>query len=247
MRIKFKISKNRLKYMYYKKRLSTNKIAEIYKCSGTIILYKMKKFRLKIRNKNECHSGKFHHFYGKKMKKQHKENIRLSKIGSHYSLKTKKRMRKSHLGKKLSEKTKEKISKAHIGKFVSKNTKILMSNSQKLLWKDKKFAKKMFKQLNYRPTKPEYYIKCLLSKNFPHEWKYTGNGKFWINGKNPDFINCNGKKLVIEYNGFYTHTREEEIKRRRLFYRYGYRTLFLHQKDLKDKDKLYDKIDNFTK
>ena len=52
------------------------------------------------------------------------------------------------------------------------------------------------------PTNDEKYLDAILQLNFPHEWKYVGDGNFWIEGRNPDFVNCNGKKIVIEYNGF---------------------------------------------
>ena len=48
-----------------------------------------------------------------------------------------------------------------------------------------------------------------ICKNNNLPFKYTGDGAFWI-GKNPainpDFVNCNGKKVAIEIFGDYWHS-----------------------------------------
>ena len=46
-------------------------------------------------------------------------------------------------------------------------------------------------------------------------------------GKNPDFINTNGEKKLIEYAGRYWHTGEEMDKRTELFAKYGFKTLII--------------------
>lgn len=52
--------------------------------------------------------------------------------------------------------------------------------------------------------KPNEYGKILdaiLQEIFPNEWKYVGDGQLIINGKNPDWVNINGKKQLIELWG----------------------------------------------
>lgn len=76
-------------------------------------------------------------------------------------------------------------------------------------------------------TKLERDLERILECNFPGEWRYVGDGKVTIEGYRPDFINCNGKKLVIEAYGNFWHKPEEEDKRKELFAKYGYRTLVI--------------------
>ena len=48
-----------------------------------------------------------------------------------------------------------------------------------------------------RPTSLEQHFIALIQKhNLPY--KYVGNGNFWIEHKNPDFVNINGEKICIE-------------------------------------------------
>lgn len=113
------------------------------------------------------------------------------------------------------------------------------------MWQNEEIARKIFMSLKKRPTKPENLLIDFLNKNFPNQCKYVGNGTFWLNGKNPDFMNCNGKKLLIEFMGFYTHTFEEEVERESHFAKYGFKTLFLHYSDLENKNLLKIKIGDF--
>jgi very-short-patch-repair endonuclease len=110
---------------------------------------------------------------------------------------------------------------------------------------------KMLKSLLKRPTKPEIEIKNLIEKNnLPY--KYVGNGSFIIGGINPDFIECNGKKLIIEVFGNYWHRegatkfRQTEYGRRKIYEKYGYKMLVLWENEIyEDKNKILEKIKNF--
>lgn len=57
-------------------------------------------------------------------------------------------------------------------------------------------------------TKPELIFEDICKKHDLH-FKYTGDGAFWI-GKNPsinpDFVDCNGKKIAVEIFGDYWHS-----------------------------------------
>lgn len=72
-----------------------------------------------------------------------------------------------------------------------------------------------------------------MNRLFPNEYRFVGDGSFWIGGKNPDFINVNGQKKIIEMFGDYWHSREvtgtskrshlqERIKH---FAKYGFKDL----------------------
>ena len=76
----------------------------------------------------------------------------------------------------------------------------------------REWAIKMMKLAFKRPTRPEKKMIDIIKRN-NLEYEYVGNGKVWLNGVNPDFININGKKIVIEVWGDYIHGRPEEIKK----------------------------------
>ena len=77
--------------------------------------------------------------------------------------------------------------------------------------------------------------------NLPY--KYVGNGKFWIEGRNPDFIESNGKKVVVEVFGRYWHsalysrkipyrlTQEGTLKH---YKKYGFKCIILWDNELKN-------------
>jgi len=58
------------------------------------------------------------------------------------------------------------------------------------------------------PTKPELIFKEICERNnLP--FKYTGDGQLWIGKKkklNPDFIESNGKRIIVEIMGAYWHS-----------------------------------------
>ena len=85
-----------------------------------------------------------------------------------------------------------------------------------------------------RPNKLEKSVALSLNKTFPKEWKYVGNGKVWFGGKNPDFININGQKKLIEVYGNYWHKGENPQGRIDHFKQYGFDTLVLWEKEILD-------------
>lgn len=105
-----------------------------------------------------------------------------------------------------------------------------------------------------KPTTPELELKHLLDSVYPYEWKYTGNGEVVIGGLNPDFININGKKQIIEMFGDYWHSKARTGKaesqdvrhRHRIYAKYGFRTLVIWERELNNKSKVMNKITKFT-
>lgn len=77
------------------------------------------------------------------------------------------------------------------------------------------------------PTRLEQWIQFVLEDKYPGEWEYTGDGKVTIEGYCPDFINVDGKKIVIEAFGSYWHNEEQAKARRRTFAKYGYITVII--------------------
>ena len=77
--------------------------------------------------------------------------------------------------------------------------------------------------------------------NLPY--KYVGNGKFFIERKNPDFININGEKKAVEV---YARKHKEKMKgitinqwkneRKKVFAKYGWELLFFDETELNEKN-----------
>ena len=88
------------------------------------------------------------------------------------------------------------------------------------------------------PNKPEIILNNLLNILFKKDYKYVGDGKFILDGFNPDFINVNGQKKIIEMYGDYWHNKSSYIERdkRRLksYLKFGYQTLIVWEHELKD-------------
>lgn len=165
------------------------------------------------------------HLLGHKLSEQHKEKLRLSRVGN-----------TDRLGQKASIETRKKMSIAREGMIFSEEHKRKMSDAKKNNWKDSKYQKKMQKALNLKPNKPEQYILCLLDKLFPKEYRYTGDFSFMINGKNPDFVNVNGQKKLIELYGDYWHKGDDPQDRIDTFTPFGYKTLVIWEHELKESE-----------
>lgn len=128
---------------------------------------------------------------------------------------------------------------------------------QKNLWSNLEYKDKQSKVMRIgceaRPTKPEIVVIDILNKLYPNEWKYVGDGEIIIEGKNPDIININGKKAIIEIFGNYWHSLEvrkecpliHELSRIDLYAKYGYKTLVVWQHELKDEGSAVKKIKDF--
>lgn len=89
-------------------------------------------------------------------------------------------------------------------------------------WKEKQI-KLMLTGLLKRPTSLEKQMISIIQKhNLPY--KYTGDGSFWIAYKNPDFVNVNGEKKVIEVANDYKlhHPENYANDRRKHFSSYGW-------------------------
>lgn len=135
----------------------------------------------------------------------------------------------------LTEKDKEKYA----------GTLKMLSKTKLELWQNVEFAKKMIKSWHIKPNKPELHLQSLLNDLYPNEFKYVGDGDVIIAGKCPDFINVNGKKQIIELYGDYWHKGQKEEDRVKIFEPYGYKTLIIWEKELKDVNKVKEKIQNF--
>lgn len=166
-------------------------------------------------------------------------------LGFKHSKETIANMRKAHIGLTDTEATKLKKSLAITGIKRSKETKALISKIAKIRYLDPAYVKKMAKAWNIKPNKPETIILNLLNDLYPGEWKYTGDFSFTINGKCPDFVNCNGQKKIIELFGDYWHRGDNPQDRIDVFSPFGYQTLVIWESELKHINSVIKRIQKF--
>lgn len=166
-------------------------------------------------------------------------------LGKHHNRETKEILSKARMGKPRLEATKRKISKTNKEKQISKK-----------LWQDPEYIQKVMDGLNAQPNKQELQIYALIQIVRPNEFKYNGGFELGISigGKIPDWVNCNGKKQVIEFFGAYWHsplvnpkvkhkqTYKETIKH---YKKYGWKCLIIWDNELRNPDKIIEKIKNF--
>jgi len=118
------------------------------------------------------------------------------------------------------------------------------------LWSDPSWAKKTRKAinaaLNYKQNKIEIKLENILDEILLNEYKYVGDGQFFLGGHCPDFLNVNGKKKLIELYGDYWHRNDNPQDRIDFFKKYGFDTLVLWESELKDISKIKNKILEFN-
>jgi len=185
-----------------------------------------------------------------------------------------------HLGFKNSDESKKLMSESHMGQTawnkgltketdprVAKVAETLVqfyrdhpeeveriSDFNKKLWLDPVFVQQYQERCNRAPNKFEEGVQSIIH-DLCIPYKYTGNGQFVIGGKNPDFVNTNGQKKIIEALGCYWHGCPEhfpdEVKQKesedriQLFKSFGYSTLGIWEHELKDIKSLKCKILKF--
>lgn len=138
------------------------------------------------------------------------------------------------------------------GKRLSDTAIKAISESAKKRWKDPIYreltTKKILKSLMVRPTSYEREI-IDLCKIYNLPFIYVGDGKVIIGYGNPDFISIDERKLIIEVGSRFWHRNcNYEENRKKMFEKYGYKTLFLWDEDLQRpdwKDVCLYKIRNF--
>lgn len=183
--------------------------------------------------------------------------------GTHHTEETKKKIRESNKGciggmkgKKHSEETKRKMSEEAKGKKHTLESRRKMSEAQRKLWQDPIYKetklKAMSTGLRKAPNRPEKKLRNILNHLFPGEYKFVGDGQIWIGGKNPDFMNVNGQKKLIEmfgdfWHGNYKDRTKHQGKRDRIkhFAKYEFKTLIIWERNLKDRKKLKEKLLEF--
>lgn len=194
---------------------------------------------------SESRRGGNNGFYGKQHTDENKRKRSIAMSGTKHPF----------YGKSRSEETKEKMREANRGQIRSEETKKRISKAMKFCWQDPEFQKIMQKAFQLKPNKPEQLLMKMLDEFYPSDWKYVGDFQFWLGGKNPDFMNINGQKKLIELYGDYWHSQkvigipEEQHKQERIdhFKQYGFDTLVIWEKELKDLLQVEFKIHRFMR
>ncbi len=192
--------------------------------------------------------------------------------GKHHTEEAKKKNREAHLGSKnsnfgkcFSEEHKRKISEATKGKSHPLHTEEWKRYISEMLSKrckeEPEFKEKLVKNFNpshIKPNKKESFLNDLIHKNFPNQYKLNVFGDTIINGKIPDWINCNGQKKAILFNGIYWHlwrlqkkehnfTKEIiEEKERKPYDELGFKVLFIWEDELDNIEEVIQKISEFN-
>jgi len=102
--------------------------------------------------------------------------------------------------------------------------------------------RKILKALYAGPNKAEQALQRILDRWFPGEWKFVGNGDLILGGKCPDFMNVNGKKMLIELYGDFWHRNDDPVIRCKVFEPYGYETIVIWEHELKSENLIVQKI-----
>jgi len=199
--------------------------------------------------------------------------ISCAKSSRHLSEGTKRRMSEAHKGIHPSEKTKKKQSDVQSGEknpmFGKKGKNHPAWKGGKVKRKclicgkefevspctikrgngkfDSYSCARKAKRIPQHHTKPELIFEQICKKNnLP--FKYTGDGSFWM-GKNPavnpDFVNCNGKKMAVEIFSYWHDPLRRHCKvpysqtykgRKEILKKYGWKLVVFWQEDLECED-----------
>jgi len=84
------------------------------------------------------------------------------------------------------------------------------------------------------PNKVEIKVLNWLNEQLGNEWKFVGDGQIIIGGCCPDFINTNGKKLIVEFYGAFFHKPQEEGYKKKIYAQFGYDTFAIWSKDIQN-------------
>lgn len=178
-----------------------------------------------------------------------KNKAALAFKGKPRSPEVRKKLSLANIGFKASKETKLKLSKIRsakpnkpwLGKKRSEEHKEIIRAKTKALWENQEYREKTLKAIfkSFRHKTSSYEQRLIdLFKKFNIKYKFCGSGNdIVIMGKKiPDFINTNGKKIVLEV---YTKGHLGNLKpinyekiRKTHFAKYGYKVIYFNEDDL---------------
>ena len=193
-------------------------------------------------------------------------------FGKHRSAETCRKMSESQRGRVFSEDHRRKMREAHVRRWARPESHVQMSESSLRKWQNPGYRQRLvdihkrqwredaeLRERNIRaalaanharPNRPESAMQGILDRNFPGEWKYCGDGTTIIDGKNPDFLNVNGRKAVIEVFGDYWHsekirgipTKQHVAERVAHFAKSGFDCLVIWEHEVRDEKLVVTKV-----
>jgi len=199
--------------------------------------------------------------------KEHRKNMRLISKKNWKNPEYREK-NKGMLGKKLSEETKRKIRLSLFGNknaFGYKHTKeakrkmklyhrkfntLEQIEKTKKAWLNPEFRNKTIKNMlkNKKIFPREQKLLNIIEKNnFP--FNYVGNGKAVFNGFCPDFLSKNPKHIIELFGDrhYNKESKKRDRKRLKAYSSLGYKTLIINNWELKNEEKVIEKIKEFIK
>jgi len=162
-------------------------------------------------------------------------------------------------GKHHDQEAKDAIGTAGIKRWKDPQRRKNQSDAMKVVWTDPVWAEEMSAKVlagnqSTRPNGPEKKVIEIL-KSMVSDIKYVGDGTFWVNHKNPDFVN-EDKKQIIEVLGCFWHgckkcypdaVKLAAVKAKvKLFKDSGYSILCIWEHELENLDKVTSRIQKFS-
>lgn len=171
------------------------------------------------------------------MDKEARQRISKALTERPVSEETKQKISQALMNHPVSEESKQKMTASQLARpLPSEETKQRQSEALRRTWQDPYFIARwtegMSEALRRRPNESELQLQSILDEHFPGEWAYTGDGSTWIGRKNPDFLNNNGRKQVIEMFGVFWHS-EDEVEPLVAYYKsFGFDCLIIWECDV---------------
>ena len=93
-------------------------------------------------------------------------------------------------------------------------------------------------KVRYKPNYPEQQLLNILELHFPNQWKFVGNGEVWLGNRNPDFLNTDGRKIVIELFGTHWHDLFDVARRTEHYKQYGFACLCFWSDEISNEESI---------
>ena len=262
------LTKERLYELYLAERLSIYEIAEKIGIPHHIIHDRLIRYGIPRRKKGEANKGKHRKPCTEETKRKISEANKGKRstvgekngmFGKHHTEGARKKMSESRKGKKFSQEHRKKISEGRKRYWANNpEAKLKQSLLGKEHWRNEEYLKKLFSSLNKKPNKEELRLDGIIQGNLPAEYKFNGDfsAGVTLSGLIPDWVNCNGKKKVIELFGDPFHEgkrvknawRRTEFGRKAVFSQLGYDCLVILVSELRAKteEEIVDIIKEFN-
>jgi len=140
---------------------------------------------------------------------------------------------------------------------MSEESRRKLSKSVEKLWRNLEYRNKTsiarIAAQRRRPTKPERELMRIINENnLP--FRYVGDGSLILYGLNPDFVDCDGSKRIIEVFGDYWHSGKRDLRwqeteqgKKAVYGQLGFKALVIWEHELKEPDKVLEKIKEFDR